>query len=64
MRLSTRELMAAATLGLSAEAAEGLIMRARVAMGWIEPEPEAVEEEIEAEYDEGDAAMAAADEEI
>ncbi|HLI67460.1 MAG TPA: transcription termination factor NusA, partial [Caulobacteraceae bacterium] len=50
--------------GLSAEAAEGLIMRARVAMGWIEPEPEVVEEEIEAEYDEGDAAMAAADEEI
>jgi transcription termination/antitermination protein NusA len=49
--------------GLSADAAEGLIMRARVAMGWIEPEPEVVEEEIEAEYDEGDAAMAAAAEE-
>jgi N utilization substance protein A len=50
--------------GLSADAAEGLIMRARVAMGWIEPEPDVVEEEIEAEYDEGDAAMAAAEAEV
>jgi N utilization substance protein A len=50
--------------GLSAEAAEALVMRARVAMGWIEPEPEVIEEEIDAEYDEGDAAMAEAGEEI
>ena len=33
------------TFNLSPEDAEALIMRARVAMGWIEPEPE-VEEEL------------------
>jgi N utilization substance protein A len=43
------------SFGLSAEAAEALIMRARVAVGWIEPEPE-VEEVIEDEYAEGEAA--------
>ncbi len=32
------------SLNLSAEAAEALIMRARVAMGWVEPEPEVEEE--------------------
>ncbi len=54
------------TFGLSAETAEALIMRARVAAGWIEPEPEPepeLEEAIEDEYNEGDAAMAEAGEE-
>jgi N utilization substance protein A len=54
------------TFGLSAEAAEALIMRARVAAGWIEPEPEPepeLEEAIEDEYNDGDAAMAEAGEE-
>jgi N utilization substance protein A len=40
------------TFNLSADDAEALIMRARVAMGWIEPEPEAPEAEdgdVEAE---------------
>src|SRR5579883_3252757 len=41
---------------LSPEEAEGLIMRARVAAGWIEPEPE-----IEEEFDEEDAALAESD---
>ncbi|HXQ45555.1 MAG TPA: transcription termination factor NusA [Caulobacteraceae bacterium] len=50
------------SFGLSADAAEALIMRARVAAGWIEPEPE-VEEVIEEEYAEGDEAMAEAGEE-
>jgi N utilization substance protein A len=37
---------------LSAEVAEALIMRARVAMGWVEPEPEPEPEpEAEADYD-------------
>ncbi|MDR3510122.1 MAG: transcription termination factor NusA [Caulobacteraceae bacterium] len=39
------------SFNLSADAAEALIMRARVAMGWVEPEPEPepeVEEEAEA----------------
>jgi N utilization substance protein A len=49
--------------GLTAEAAEGLIMRARVVAGWIEPEPEVVDEAIEEEYAEGDAALAEAAEE-
>ncbi len=52
--------------GLSAEAAEALIMRARVAAGWIEPEPEPepeLEEATEDEYNDGDAAMAEAGEE-
>ncbi|HXQ12221.1 MAG TPA: transcription termination factor NusA [Caulobacteraceae bacterium] len=52
------------SFGLSAETAEALIMRARVAAGWIEPEPEPEPEEaIEDEYNEGDAAMAEAGEE-
>jgi N utilization substance protein A len=51
------------SFALSPEAAEALIMRARVAAGWIEPEPEVVDEAIEEEYAEGDAAMAAAGEE-
>jgi N utilization substance protein A len=52
------------TFGLSAEAAEALIMRARVAAGWIEPEPEPEPEEaIEDEFNDGDAAMAEAGEE-
>jgi N utilization substance protein A len=54
------------TFGLSAEAAEALIMRARVAAGWIEPEPEPepeLEEAIEDEFNDGDAAMAEAGEE-
>ena len=41
--------------GLDAAEAEALIMRARVAMGWIEPPPEVVEEEIETELSEEDA---------
>jgi transcription termination/antitermination protein NusA len=52
------------TFGLSAEAAEALIMRARIAAGWIEPEPEPeLDDAIEDEYNEGDAAMAEAGEE-
>jgi N utilization substance protein A len=52
------------TFGLSAETAEALIMRARIAAGWIEPEPEPeLDEAIEDEYNEGDAAMADAVEE-
>jgi len=51
------------TFGLSADAAEALIMRARVAAGWIEPEPE-VDEAIEEAYDEGDAALAESAEEV
>ena len=35
------------SFNLSAEDAERLIMRARVAAGWIEPEPEPEESEIE-----------------
>ena len=34
------------SFNLSAEAAEALIMRARVAMGWVEPEPEPEPEEV------------------
>jgi N utilization substance protein A len=42
------------SFNMDADAAEALIMRARVAMGWIEaPEP-AIEEEIEAELSEED----------
>jgi N utilization substance protein A len=41
------------SFALSPEDAEALIMRARVAAGWIEPEPEApAEEEVEAPFDE------------
>jgi N utilization substance protein A len=43
------------SFNLSADDAEALIMRARVAMGWIEPEPEP-EEEPEAEGEELEAA--------
>ena len=49
------------SFNLSADDAEALIMRARVAMGWIEPEPEVVEEEAEGE--EGEPAAEAAPEE-
>jgi N utilization substance protein A len=42
------------SFGLDAGDAEALILRARVAMGWIEPAPEEVEEEIEAELSEED----------
>src|SRR5260370_21451426 len=44
---------------LSPEEAEALIMRARVAAGWIEPEPEPEPEaEIEEEFSEEDEALA------
>jgi N utilization substance protein A len=42
------------SFGLEAADAEALILRARIAMGWIEPPPEVVEEEIEAELSEED----------
>lgn len=42
------------SFGLDAADAEALILRARIAMGWIEAPPEAVEEEIEAELSEED----------
>ncbi len=42
------------SFGLEAADAEALILRARIAMGWIEPQPEVVEEEIEAELSEED----------
>ena len=45
------------SFALAPEAAEALIMRARLAMGWIEPEPE-VDEAIEEELVEEDAALA------
>jgi len=47
------------SFALAPEAAEALIMRARVAMGWIEPEPEVEEEVMEAEFDAEDAAIEA-----
>ncbi|MGA0602481.1 transcription termination factor NusA [Caulobacter sp. KR2-114] len=50
------------SFNLSAEDAEALIMRARVAMGWIEPEAE-IEEEF-AEEDEALGAEAAAEEAV
>ncbi len=43
------------SFGLTADAAEALIMRARLALGWIEPEPEP-EPESEADAAEGEAA--------
>jgi len=47
------------SLSLSPDAAEALIMRARVAMGWIEPDAEEpVEDEPAAEYVEQEAAPA------
>ena len=51
------------SFSLSAEDAEALIMRARVAMGWIEPEPEP-EPEPEAEAEPELEAEAAAAEEV
>ena len=51
------------SFNLSADDAEALIMRARVAMGWIEPEPEPEPEEAEpeAELSEADAVFAQAE---
>ena len=46
------------SFGLSGEDAEALIMRARVAMGWVEPEPEEPEE-VDGEEVEGEAAEGA-----
>jgi N utilization substance protein A len=45
------------SFALSPDAAEALIMRARVAMGWIEPDPEVEEEAMEAEFDAEDVAI-------
>ena len=45
--------------GLDAAEAEALIMRARVAMGWVEAPPTEVEEEIEAELSEEDQVFGA-----
>jgi N utilization substance protein A len=50
------------SFNLSAEAAEAMIMRARVAMGWVEPEPEP-EPEGEEEEEEAYAGDVAAEEE-
>jgi len=48
------------SFNLSADDAEALIMRARVAMGWVEPEPEPEPEpEMEAEGEEGEGAEGA-----
>ncbi len=49
------------SFALTPEAAEALIMRARVAMGWIEPEPE-VEEMVDGEFAEDEASLAEAGE--
>ncbi len=49
-----REAGSLESFGLDAADAEALILRARIAMGWIEPPPEVVEEEIEAELSEED----------
>ena len=44
------------TFGLSPDAAEALIMQARIAMGWVEPPPpEEDDAEIEADYAEEEA---------
>jgi N utilization substance protein A len=51
------------SLSLTPEAAEALIMRARIAMGWIEPEPEPeAEEMIDGEFAEDEATLAEAGE--
>jgi N utilization substance protein A len=42
------------SFNLSPEDAEALIMRARVAAGWIEPEPEPEPEEAEEEFAESE----------
>ena len=48
------------SFNLTPEAAETLIMNARIAMGWVEaPEPEAVEDEIEADEAVDDGVFAA-----
>jgi len=47
------------SFALTPDVAEALIMRARVAMGWIEPEPEVEEEAMEAEFEAEDAAIEA-----
>jgi N utilization substance protein A len=66
-----REKGALESFNLTPEAAEGLIMQARIAMGWVEappPEEELAEEElaeeeaIEADYAEEDGAVAQAEE--
>jgi N utilization substance protein A len=48
------------SFNLSPEAAEAIIMRARVAMGWVEPEPE-IEAGEEGEYVEADETLAGAE---
>jgi N utilization substance protein A len=48
------------SFNLSPEAAEAIIMRARVAMGWVEPEPE-IEADEEGEYVEPDETLAGAE---
>jgi len=47
------------SFNLSSDDAEALIMRARIAMGWIEPEPEPEPETAEAEGEEAGKAVAA-----
>jgi N utilization substance protein A len=49
------------SFALTPEAAEALIMRARIAMGWIEPEPEP-EELVDGEFAEDEQALAEAGE--
>ena len=49
------------SFALTPDAAEALIMRARVAMGWIEPEPEP-EELVDGEFAEDETALAEAGE--
>jgi transcription termination/antitermination protein NusA len=44
------------TFSLSPDDAEALIMRARIAMGWVEPEPEPEPELQETEFDGGEIA--------
>ncbi|HEX4196955.1 MAG TPA: transcription termination factor NusA [Caulobacteraceae bacterium] len=51
------------SFALTPEAAEALIMRARIAMGWIEPEPEPEPEElVDGEFAEDEQALAEAGE--
>ena len=49
------------SLSLTPDAAEALIMRARVAMGWIEADAEVEEELIEADYVEEDQSVLSVD---
>ena len=54
-----RQTGALESFNLSADDAEALIMRARIAMGWIEPDPEPEPEpEVEEEVSEADAVFA------